>query len=72
MNTTFNLSQKPDPLHQHLGQSTPLAHPERPPPSQPLVAKRRTHAAKRERPSREARAFTLNRSARRFRAHLLK
>jgi hypothetical protein len=39
---------------------------------QPLVAKASTHAAKRERPGREARAFTLNRSARRFRARLLK
>ena len=36
------------------------------------VAKRRTHAAKRERPGRGARAFTLNRSARQFRARLLK
>jgi hypothetical protein len=34
--------------------------------------KARTHAAKRERPGREARAFTLNRSARQFRARLLK
>ena len=51
---------------------SPLAHPERPLRTQPLVAKRRTHAAKRERPGREARAFTLNRSARQFRARLLK
>ena len=34
--------------------------------------KARTHAAKRERPGREARAFTLNRRARQFRARLLK
>ncbi len=34
--------------------------------------KRRTHAAKRERPGREARAFTLNLLARQFRARLLK
>jgi len=32
----------------------------------------RTHAAKRERPGREARAFTLNLQARQFRARLLK
>ena len=31
-----------------------------------------SHAAKGERPGREARAFTLNRRARRFRARLLK
>ena len=53
---------------QALGHATPLAHPERPRRTQPLVAKRRTHAAKRERPGREAGAFTLNRSARQFRA----
>ena len=47
-------------------------HPARPPRTQPLVAKRRTHAAKRERPGREARAFTLNLLARQFRARLLK
>ena len=52
--------------------ATALAHRERPPRTQPLVAKRRTHAAKRERPGRVARAFTLNRSARQFRARLLK
>ncbi len=34
--------------------------------------KARTHAAKRERPGREARAFTLNLLARQFRARLLK
>ena len=34
--------------------------------------KRRTHAAKRERPGREPRAFTLNHRARQFRARLLK
>jgi|694.fasta_scaffold68877_1 hypothetical protein len=34
--------------------------------------KARAHGAKRERPGREARAFTLNRSARRFRVSLLK
>ena len=52
--------------------TTPLAHPERPPRTQPLVAKARTRAAKRERPGREARAFTLNLLARQFRARLLK
>ena len=54
------------------GHATPLAHPERPRRTQPLVAKRRTHAAKRERVislwGREARAFTLNLLARQFRA----
>ena len=57
---------------QALGHTTPLAHPERPSRTQTLVAKRRTHAAKRERPGRGARAFTLNRSASRFRDRLLK
>ena len=57
---------------QALGNATALAHPERPPRTQPLVAKRRTRAAKRERPGREARAFTLNRRARQFRSRLLK
>jgi len=37
-----------------------------------MSQKARTHAAKRERPGREAGAFTLNRSARQFRARLLK
>ncbi len=36
------------------------------------VARARTHAAKRERPGREARAFTLYLLARQFRARLLK
>jgi hypothetical protein len=57
---------------QALGYATALAHPERPLRTQPIVAKRRTHAAKRERPGREARAFTLNLLARQFRARLLK
>lgn len=34
--------------------------------------KARAHGVKRKRPGREARAFTLNRSARRFRMSLLK
>jgi hypothetical protein len=50
----------------------PLAHAKRPPCMQLLVTKARTHAAKRERPGREARAFTLNLLARQFRARLLK
>ena len=53
---------------QALGHALPLAHPERPPRTQPLVANSRMHAAKRERSGRVARAFTLNRSARQFRA----
>ena len=61
---------------QALGNATALAHPERPPRTQPLVAKRRTRAAKRERVisiwGREARAFTLNLLASRFRGRLLK
>ena len=57
---------------QALGYATALAHRERPRRTQPLVAKRRTHAAKRERPGRVAGALTLNRSARQFRARLLK
>ena len=43
-----------------------------PPRPQPLVANARTRAAKRERPGRKARAFTLNLLARQFRARLLK
>jgi hypothetical protein len=58
----------PATVGQALGPSIPLAHRERPPRTQPLAAKRRMHAAKRERPGREARAFTLNRRARQFRA----
>ena len=57
---------------QALGDVTSLAHPKRPPRTQPPVAKRRTHAAKRELPGRVARAFTLNLLARQFRARLLK
>ena len=40
--------------------------------AQPLAETARGRCAKRERPGREARAFTLNRSARQFRARLLK
>ena len=57
---------------QALGDATALAHDQRPPRTQLLVAKRRKHAAKRERPGREARAFTLNRRARPFGTRLLK
>ena len=57
---------------QALGRATPLAHPERPPRTHPLAAKARTHCAKRDRPGREAGAFTLNLLARQFRARLLK
>ena len=59
-------------IGQALGDVSSLAHRKRPRRTQPLVAKRRTDAAKRERPGREARAFTLNRSASRFRGRLLK
>jgi len=62
--------ESPATVGQAVGQVSPLAHPERPPRTQPLATKRRTHAAQRERPGGEARAFTLNRSARRFRAPL--
>ena len=52
--------------------SASLAHRQRPPRTRTLAAKAGTHRAKSERPGREARAFTLNRSARQFRARLLK
>jgi hypothetical protein len=58
----------PATVGQALGHTTALAHSERPPRAQPLVANARTRRAKRERLGREARAFTLNRSARLFRA----
>ncbi len=54
------------------GRASPLAHPARPPRTQPLAAKARTRPAKRDRPGRVARAFTLNLLARQFRARLLK
>jgi hypothetical protein len=57
---------------QALCRATPLAHRERPPRTQPLVAKARTRAAKRERPGHVAGALTLNLLARQFRARLLK
>ncbi len=62
----------PATVGQALGDATALAHHQRPRRTQLLVAKRRTRAAKRERPGREARAFTLNLLARQFRARLLK
>jgi hypothetical protein len=62
----------PASVGQALGHAAPLAHRERPSCTQALVAKRRTHAAKRERPGREARAFTLYLLARQFRARLFK
>jgi hypothetical protein len=62
----------PATVGQCLGRATALAHRERPRRTQPLVAKRRRHAGKRERVisvwGREARSFTLTRSASRFRA----
>ena len=61
-------SSTPATVGHALGRATPLAHPQRPRRTHPLVAKARTHAAKRERPGREARAFTLNLQARQFRA----
>jgi hypothetical protein len=62
----------PATVGQALGHATALAHSERPLRAQRAVqiwvAKARTRRAKREHPGCEARAFTLNRSARLFRA----